>query len=151
MRLNVDDFARYIFLEHPSNVSIDISMADCNVNTSKDIFYFCMDLLLKGIVIMFGKDNKVNVDEISREQFDVVNRRLSLIGIRCTLAAEALEYPLSTIEALSRIRNMYSLPEDLDLKDYAFEISSGNTLYRIKFDLFHNAGNGSFTSQACRV
>lgn len=135
--LTIDDFARYVFVEHDSNKTIDLRILG-NLETTKDMFLFCIDLVCKGLVLMFGTDDRVDIDKLTMEQFTQLSRRLELLGIRCLLEVEQLEAPLSVRDVLHRLHMLHNLPDNLDLNRYTFEIGSKNVLYKIHFTLFHS-------------
>jgi hypothetical protein len=137
MLLSIDDFAKYVFVEHDSSRTIDLQILG-NLETSKEMFLFLIDLVCKGLVLMFGNNDRVDLDMLTMEQFAQLSRRLELLGIRCQLDVEQLEEPMSVRDVLHRLHLLHSLPDNLDLSRYTFEIGCRNVLYKIHFTLFHS-------------
>jgi hypothetical protein len=135
--MSIDDLAKYVFLKHDRSSKIDLNIQG-SLETTKDLFCFCMDLLCKGLVLMFGENNRVNVESLSIEQFSAVNERLKLMGIECMLELIPIDEPLSIHEILERVQKIYDFPNNLQLAEYVFEIASEKHIYKIKFNVFHN-------------
>lgn len=82
---NLDELAHVIFIRNTRN---DLITVATDMQTTKDCFCFCLDLLCKGLIILYGKDDaavnkkKVDLDTLSIEQLDFIKGRLSLCGIK---------------------------------------------------------------------
>lgn len=140
MQVGIDDLAQYVFVRHDPKYRIDLTVVR-GIETSKDLFCFCLDLMCKGLVLMFGaEDNKVVVENLRREQFDMVNARLKLMGIECKLDVQPLDAQVSIQERLRRLGAIYHMADDLPLADYALELVSNQAVFKISFNIFHNAG-----------
>lgn len=143
--LEVDDFAKFIFLRNESNKHIALSLS--GIDTTKDLFCFCLDMLCKGIVLLFGGDVKrVAVQDLSYENFEVVCDKMKCLGIKCRLetfeAEETLESTLDLwVQNVLNIQRIQNSDENKNLTEYNFDIQTKETLYRITFDILHNVND----------
>jgi hypothetical protein len=143
MQVGIDDLAQYVFVKHNPKYRIDLTVVK-GLETSKDLFCFCLDLLCKGLVLLFGaEDNRVVVENLTRDQFDAVNERLRLMGIECKLDVQPIEAPLSIQERVRRLGEIYHMANDLPLADYVLELVSNQAIFKISFNVFHNTGDAS--------
>lgn len=160
VEIQIDELAEFVFKTNKMDAVVELSLG--GIEDNKDLFYFCLDLFCKGLVLLHGKgDNTLIVNDITMEQFDVIKRKMKNAGIEVTLnvitspgdsghAATPVEYDLQDdcnpptdlpVEALYpnvNIDEVEMLPGNLDLKDYKFEIHlSPQMTYSISFELFH--------------
>lgn len=140
MLLDIDTFARFLFVEHDAETPISLELPS-NIHTGKDMFCFCMDLLCKGLVLLYGTGNRVCVDALTSEQFNGLNKRLGLMGVRCDLAVTPLQSPMDMQEIVRRVGMLYDMPDNLDVSAYSFQIASRDALFEIRFALFHNVSS----------
>lgn len=141
MELSIDQFAEYVFLSHDPKYRIDLTVVK-GLETPKDLFCFCLDLLCKGLVIMYGNgESRVLIEELTAEQFKSVNDRLGLLGIKCHLDVIPMESDVSYNDRLLRVAQIYSAPDNMPLEDYQIELVGNQATYKIKFSLFHNSGD----------
>lgn len=139
VEMRVEDLAEFVFVKNTNDAKIEMSLG--GIEDNKDLFYFCVDLFCKGLVLMFGKGGKVDVDAVSIEQFKSLQSKMANAGIAATLEvyeevgdgqAECVEKPpvnLSHIE---------SMPGNMGLKEYNFMIRSPPMIYSVSFDLIRN-------------
>ena len=135
----VDDLAAFVFLGNKEGHRIDLQV-NRGLDTAKDLFCFCLDLLCKGLVLMFGQDGRVDLPDISMEQFAQVQRKMKSMGINCELAIETLDYVPNIFEVIQRMQQANMSPDNLALEEYVYEIVCMSTVYKLKFNLFHNVG-----------
>lgn len=140
MQLSIDQLAQYVFVDHDARLTIDLSVIQ-GIDVTKDLFFFCLDLLCKGLVLLFGTENRVVVEELTASQFQHVNDRLKLMGIECKLEVTPLVREVSMHERLSRMAAMYTMPENMLLQDYNLELVGNKSIFKISFHLFHNTGS----------
>lgn len=135
---HINDLAQFLFLVN-KDTSIYLSLHGLEDN--KDMFYFCVDLFSKGLVLLFGDENKVEINSITHDQFSIVKQKLARAGIQVFLATYE-DIPIDDDEPRAmhqvNIPQLESLPNDLPLKEYVFTLRSCNQVYQIHFDLLHN-------------
>jgi hypothetical protein len=62
------------------------------LNNTKELFCFCLDLFCKGILICHGKEtNSVNLEELSLDQLKLVIDKLSMTGIMTIIEMQQLK------------------------------------------------------------
>lgn len=132
--------AHYIFVDHDARFAVDLSVVK-GIETTKDLYCFCLDLLCKGLVILFGTENRVVVEDLSKDQFQEVNDRLKLLGIECMLDIIRIEEDVPMPERLKRMVSVYNMPDNLPLEDYKLELVSSKAIFQVSFHLFHNTGS----------
>ena len=81
--MHINDLADFIFIKNVNDSIIQLSLN--GVEDMKDLFYFCLDLFCKGLVILFGQDNKVEVEIITLEQFMLLRKKMANAGININL------------------------------------------------------------------
>jgi hypothetical protein len=77
--MEIDDFADFLFIKNINNAIVDLSLG--NVQNTKDLFCFCIDLLCKGLIILFGDGIRVDLDTITEEKFNVIKQKMFNAGI----------------------------------------------------------------------
>lgn len=128
--MEVDQLASFIFLKNTNNNIIELSLG--GVENNKDLFCFFVDLLCKGLVLLFGRDNKLDVDEITEDDFRLVMTKMSLASIKVhlTVFLNDIGLPIGV-----NIRDIENLSDDLELNKYQFVVVSEKFIYRIHFEL----------------
>lgn len=135
--LGIDELASFVFLGNKNDCRIDLQICH-GLETAKDLFCFFLDMLCKGLVLLFGQDGRVELPDVTAEQLQQVQTKLALMGVRCEIATEKLDYVPHIVEVLHRMHKLARSPENLSLQDYAYEIVCHDTLYTVTFRLFHN-------------
>lgn len=155
--LEIDELAQFLFQTNTCNAIIELRLG--GIEDNKDLFYFCLDLFCKGLVLLFGNDNRIIVNNISLEQFQKVKTKMANAGINVCLTVEnnnsLLEHHetdntnvpntnmpsdllASALYPKLNMDHIETLPNNLNLTDYKFEINlSETTTYIISFELFH--------------
>lgn len=135
--MHVNDLADFIFKKNVNDSIIQLALN--GLEDVKDLFYFCLDLFCKGLVIMFGIDNKVEVDNISLDQFMLLKKKMANAGVNINLNVyEDIEGDDDKV-ALN-IEKIEELPNDLNIEEYDFILRSGNMVYKVNFSLIPGHG-----------
>jgi hypothetical protein len=137
--IDIDSLSKFIFLGNNENkiIVLDIQGLEC----TKDIFCLCFDLLCKGLVLLFGHNNKVELNDITIEQFHAMAQRLHYAGIKVKLdtmdAINNLDFKhLTSTEVLSEsYKHLKTQPNHLDVSDYSFFFKVNDLIYTLKFEL----------------
>lgn len=133
--VSVNDLVEFLFIANVNDAKIEMSMD--GIENNKDMFMFCLDVFCKGLVILHGKGNKsVELDKVSMEDFNVVRKKMMNAGIDVQLEIDASKK--SEVSSLN-FDIISSLPDNLDVDKYHFEVCSPTGTYVIRFKLFHNA------------
>ena len=146
--IDVSELANYIFVHniHDNDILININC----LKTQKELFFLLFDLFCKGIILMYGENNRMTLNTLNMEQFDEVKRKLKCARIHLNLIlydkemAELLDLiPKDMDDNYERNIITYSLAkiraadDNIDLKEFVFQLFMNNTLYCIHFDILH--------------
>lgn len=161
IEIEIDNLVDIIFLKNKNNAIIELTLG--GIEDNKDLFYFCLDLFCKGLVILFGDNtNSVIVNSIEMEQFAVIKKKMHNAGIDVTLdiinnytnvsyneehenqneyppdIPKSSLYPKILVSICNQNISDIQENNNVPLKDYKFDIHLTETLlYRISFNLFH--------------
>ena len=145
--IDITELAQYVFRnESESPIFIEINC----LKTKKELFFLLFDLFCKGLIILFGENNKILLNKLGMDQFDEVKAKLKLAHVDLNLqlydkeTAVILEMIPADIDdrfektiiqqSLAQINGM---PDDKDLKEYVFQLFMNETLFNINFDIIH--------------
>lgn len=125
-----DDFVQFMFLKNHNDVKICLELE--GVDTVQDLFAFCLDILYKGLVIIAGNGvDRVDLDSVTREQFDRVCDRMLLAGIQVHLCTYGDQLPHDNTGVMF-IENKDGRG---DLIDHVAQIRTQRNLFFISFSL----------------
>jgi hypothetical protein len=144
MNINIQDLAHYIFqtnIKEQNEIFLDIK----TLKTNKELFFFCFELFCKGLIILYGNSqNKLLLNQVTMEQFDVIKERLRYAHIKLHIHV----YEQSTAEIMDLISTsderdvicetidkLVSSEEDKQIEDYTFNIMINGVVYVIYFTI----------------
>lgn len=137
IEITIDDVAEFIFIKNVNNVPIEITMG--GIENNKDMFYFCLDLFCKGLIMLFSKDGKsVSVEELTLEDFRVVQTKMSCAGIRLALDVQTESNEASQNKTLTNLSDTERESDTKPLEEYKFILNTIPFCYTVSFSLFHN-------------
>jgi hypothetical protein len=137
MTIEIEALAKIMFIDNINDAQIELSLG--GIENNKDLFYFCLDLFCKGLVLLFGSNNRVELDKLSIEQFEVVRKKMGNAGVDVKLKLYQDIREEEEKERVSvNISNIENLDDNLDIKEYAFVVHTPSLVYNINFELFHN-------------
>jgi hypothetical protein len=132
--LEIDDLAEFVFCRNVDNKPIELSLG--GIASPKDLFCFAVDMLCKGLVLMFGTGGRVVVEELSFDQISLVQKRMKALGIQIDLVVEPPdEALLADVAQRINIREVMEMPQDLPLDKYVFRIRSTVGTFAIRFSI----------------
>lgn len=137
LKMGVNDLAHFVFLGNNNDSHIELNLY--GITDNRDLFCFCIDLMCKGIVLLFGgQSSRVTISNMSEDQFDMVKKKLKNAGIKCNLEIFAVETPVEQLIDLytQNILNVHAVrnsPENLKLEEYHFDLQTANFIYKIRF------------------
>lgn len=131
--MQVDDFATFMFKENTNNARIELSLG--GVENNKDLFCFFVDILCKGLVILYGKDNKIQIDDLTIHEFEMIKNKMLLAGIQVTLETEE---NINHITPRVNIREIEFIDDNAALDQFHLQVISTYLIYRIKFNVIHS-------------
>ena len=131
-----------------------------SINTTKNLFYFCLDLFCKGLLYCFGDEqNRVRIDTITLPQIQEVIDKLGYTGIMTVIHVEQGKDFMNNIEyhgygdqlALTQqnsvsftsppqfvqnsLNNIEKKPDNEDLSSYKFHLVIKELIYIIHFEI----------------
>lgn len=147
--MHVDHLADFIFTKNINNAIIELSLN--GLESSKDFFFFCLDLFCKGLVLMFGDGSlSVKVNNIRMEQFMEMREKLRLAGIDVILDAQPPDIDIGPDDIYLNLIELQEMLDTLPLKDYKFVMKCCEFTYIIQFELFHRS-DGACHSHRSRI
>ena len=79
----IEDMIPIIF-ENKKDTAINMSLV--GIEDIYDLFCFCLDLFIKGLIFLYGTDdNKLNLDSLDQEMLNFTVKQLKKAGIIVTI------------------------------------------------------------------
>jgi len=136
LEINIDGLAKYMFETNKRKqnwIQLDLH----GVENQKDLFCLCLDLFCKGLVILFGIDNRVYVDDLQLNQFQELADCMNRAGIICKITFDPEPTELDgTRVLLSSLNKIHTLEDNLPLSDYSFTLKVGSNISHLTFSIF---------------
>jgi hypothetical protein len=148
--MHIDDLANFMFVRNVNNALVELSLG--GIENNKDLFFFCLDLFCKGLVLLFGENGKVDVESLTEEKFNLVKQKMHLAGIdvkldiymdpsQSTTVSLINDNEPPDVEPIKTSVNINELDMDDDnkpLSEYVFRLRLDSIIYNIHFDIVHN-------------
>jgi hypothetical protein len=131
MDIHVDDLTEFIFQKNTGMKTFNLTLD--GLETSKDLFFFILDLFCKGLVFLYGTDKTVDLSSVTPDMFSALAHKLLYAGISIHLTTSQV----TDDEGRPRI-NIYELltrPYDLALDEYKLELRIQGIVHVISFGL----------------
>jgi hypothetical protein len=146
MNIDVTEVAKYIF---KINTDKEIFLNVNSIKTSRDLFFFLFDIFCKGLIILYGEDNKMRLNDLHPEQFEVIKDKLKYAHIKLNmemydkdtailldLLPDDDSYDEKKIIQKS-IDDIMLMTENEELSSYIFKLYMNDNLFCINFDVIH--------------
>jgi hypothetical protein len=137
--MKIDHLAEFMFTKNTNNAQLQLSLG--GIENTKDLFFFCLDIFCKGLVMLFGKgSNSVNVEDITMENFDTIREKMLCAGIDVRLSV----YPADIDDEQPAQQPGINLDDingndnDLPLNEYEFKLTTPSMIYVISFNIVHS-------------
>ena len=135
--MEVEDFAEFMFLRNTDNKPLEVSMG--GLDNNKDMYYFCLDLFCKGLVMLFSSNGKsVSVEELSHDDFNLVKTKMACAGINVFLEVAQTSHEDLNNGSLTNLKDIDMLGDNMSLETYKFILNTIPYKYIISFSLFRN-------------
>ena len=122
------DLAAFVFLANKEHKSIQLDLQQ--LGSTKELFYFLLHLLCKGLILLFGLDNSVSIDTLDVDKLYQINQKLQCIGIRVHILTQEIEQ--------ERLGVFYHTPDNSSqLADNKLEMYSRNMHHTLWFEPHH--------------
>jgi len=128
--MDVSDFADFMFKRNVNDSIIELTLG--GVENTKDLFCFLVDLLCKGLVLMFGHENRVEVDSLTQDDFLLVKKKMALAGVEVILS---LNPNVPKIPCSVNVGQIDSFPDDAPLETYPFVVVGSDYIHTVHFKL----------------
>jgi hypothetical protein len=136
--MQIEHLAEFMFTKNTNNAKLQLSLG--GLENNKDLFFFCLDIFCKGLVLMFGNGgNSVNVEDITMENFNSIREKMLCAGIDVKLKT----YPADIDEDNKIQQPAINLDEinhandDIPLHEYEFKLTNPTLIYIISFNIVH--------------
>lgn len=147
MSIDVNDLANFIF---KVNDDKELFLNVKSLKTKKDLFFFLFDIFCKGIILLYGKDNKMKLNSLELHQFEEIKQKLRFAHIQLNLitydkeTAKVLEYLPDNDDDIQEkniiqgsIDKIMEMDDNDDLSKYIFHLYMNDTLFCINFDILY--------------
>jgi hypothetical protein len=140
--MSINDLADFLFLKNTNNIVINLSIKT-GLDNARDLFCFCFDLFCKGLVLVCGDGQKVDIHSLTQDDIGRVNSKLHLAGIKANVQVFPAETPLEDLRDLwiQNFLNVQSIRESSDslrFEDYHFDLQTCSFVYKVSFEIVHN-------------
>lgn len=126
VEMNMQDLLNFTFLE---NKTARIVFSSSMFKSTSDLFYFCVDFVCKGLVLLFSADKtKLYLTNISLESLVVVRDKMSKLGIVMNVKIE--DIPEHGLEPKVIVSG-----NGEHLTDYVLYLKINNIKYLLSFEL----------------
>lgn len=137
VEMSINDITKVIFKDNVNDqrIFLDIANPDNNVQTPYDLFLFCVDLLCKGLVLLYGDNtnNKVEIEKLSMEQVYFVQKKLKNAGFIMNFTVK--DVSVFAGQGIITIPPCIVKNGDSSIEEYALRIVSSNKEYTVTFSL----------------
>lgn len=139
-KVDIHELLQIIFLsDNHSEIILEASL----LKTNKDIFLFCLELFNNGIVLLFGKEGRCVMNNISIDDIYLVRKKLMVAHINTKIVCydkdtallvdliTPLDNPKTVIEA--SLDAMHKLDPNASLEDYKVNMLINDSYVEISF------------------
>lgn len=135
--MEIEDFADFMFIRNTDNKPLEVSMG--GLDNNKDMYFFCLDLFCKGLVLLFSNDgHSVAVEELSQDDFNLVKTKMACAGINVHLEVKQTVLENLNDGSLTNLKDIDMQDDNMPLENYKFELNTYPYKYIISFSLFRN-------------
>lgn len=129
--VGLQDLADLIFIANKKNAPVEVTFGQ--LDGPKDLFFFLLHLLCKGIVLISGQGSfgTVELDDLPTSVLEHASRKLANIGIHCRVS-----YETTAVKGPPSVRLVERHQPVLDVSDMCLVLRTrGRKLARITFEL----------------
>ena len=92
LSVGIDGFPQLVFVDNKDDRRLDLTLS--GIDTAQDLFQFFVNLLTRGIVILYGRDDgtrTVHLDSLDEAQMAFLVRKFRNIGVVLSIDVEAFD------------------------------------------------------------
>lgn len=150
LNMSMREMVDYVFLENTDKKPVQLNLHETKIQTANELFYFCVDVLSKGLICLYGKDGSFEIDTLTTCQLNAALERLRCMGIAVQLTSIRL-HPDNPNEWKPVDVIMRSMGHSLS--DYRLRIISQGICHLLTFNIKvpdDVSDNKTFWEQQCR-
>jgi hypothetical protein len=148
--MDVEQLAETIFIKNRYDADMTF---DINQHISgKQLSQLLYTLFMKGLVLLFGKDQKIVLNQVTEDQLEHVSNKLRLAHIKTLVevvdkqTAILLDYipenthgiPLELYVMKENQSEHLRKPDNTDIREYVFQLFMNGRLIRVSFDIMRS-------------
>lgn len=143
--MNIDTLANTVFFNNGHEISFELNQT-VSVKELSNVLY---TLFMRGLVLLFGKENKVTLNHLTMDQIEtvvchmkkakvktIVNFYDKDTAILLDLLPESVHVPYELYVLHANKAELESLQTDI-LKSYVYKIYMHGVLYTVCFEIIH--------------
>ncbi len=90
LNMSMSEMINYVFLDNINKKPVQLNLHETKIQTAHELFYFCVDVLSKGLICLYGKDGSFEIDTLTTSQLNAALERLRYMGITVQLTSVRL-------------------------------------------------------------
>lgn len=136
--MTIADAIRFMFVENTKDQPVYLNVPQ--LSEAYDLFLFFVDLLCKGLVLLYGEGGRLIIDKVTQEQMAVVIKKLKNAGIELTIDCTQANTQTTPHEQPAPPQAPYIItpPGARNVSDYKLIINSSGLKYQISFNVLRN-------------
>lgn len=138
--VDVGGVAEYIFKKNNESV---IYLEIASLKSTKELFYFLFDVFCKGLIMLFGNQNQVELNTLTTEQFSLAGEKLRYANIKLSIqsfsreTAEIMDFidNKSTPKMIlnESLKKIFEMQDNEPLEKYQLNIMMEDNLHQVSF------------------
>jgi hypothetical protein len=143
--MNIDALVNTVFFNHCHEISFELNQT-VSVKELSNVLY---TLFMRGLVLLFGTENKVTLNHLTMDQIDKVVCHMKRAKVKTTvncydkdtailldLLPESVPVPYELYVLHANKAELESLQTDI-LKSYVYKMYMHGVLYTVCFEIIH--------------
>lgn len=136
LEISIDYLADLMFRNNPNDIRLALAIPE--LENTKDLFFFLLDLFCKGLVLLFGevenRTMRVHLETLSVDQLNLVKKKMANAGVRLHLELKPNTRNLPS--GSTNLKMLMDATQNQDpLESYSTFFTSADYEYHISFEL----------------
>lgn len=135
------DFVPIVLFKHNPN-NVPVSIVYPTLSCSKELFFFLLDILCKGLVYLYGKSDvsertcSTYLDDLTKDQILEIALKLQCAGISLNVDfSEPVIQEGADANASSNMQAILAMDDNLPIDKYKLTLNSKESTYTLSFSL----------------